>query len=288
MNTAAIEDVLLLAGAKRLPQLNGQISVKSEGPVKLQLIRTARMDVKQAGRVIVKAETSEPVIEEVLTQAGKQPFSIVLPSQSQPSLHAQLDDPLGLEWTVDIEYVLSVLHMTTQTELVRRPVTLNFSKQQGLPINVCEETRVSSHFWCCIEDPASHLLTLINSDSDTACAGGSWNMFAEIYNYSKHVVDKIQVKLERVIEAEGTRDSEIINLKEFKGIEPGRFIPSFPLSLQVPVAALPSLDLFVFSCKYFVEIKAIISHAHDVSVRIPVNVIPVPNDRVGRPVRQSG
>ena len=288
MSSVAIEDVLLLAGAKRLPQLSGQICVTGAGAVKLQLIRIARLDLRNSRRVLIQADETETVMEEVITQSGKQPFSLVLPSQSQPSLHAKLDDPLGIQCSVNIEYVLSVLHIKTQTELVRRPVPLNFAKQHGMPINICEETRVSSRFWCCVEDPTSHVLTLVTADTDTACAGGSWEIFAELYNYSRYPIDKVQVKLERTITAHATSNSEVITMKEFKGIEPGRYIPTFPISLQIPAAALPSVDVPSFSCKYYIGIKTLISHAHDVEVHIPVHVVPLTADKGTRAWKQSG
>ena len=199
-------------------------------------------------------------------------FSFRIPVKFTPSFE-------GISFredSVSVKYALSIMDDILETELCRTSITIEADMNRSRrSISVKEVVPISSGvFCCCNPDRNQKIVFLVDGDSDICVAGDSITLHIEIYNYSTLKVDSLKVKLRHLLNISGKKSNEDLNTIEFKGIEPGRYMPSFPVTFTFPRSSIPTTKFRTLFSTYHVEIICVTSGVGNAIIKVPVTLIP--------------
>ena len=272
--------------------VSGELVCRTDVPVNLKLVRCENVKVEDFGRRFVDDVSEHLVIEETfwpggLSKGGIAPFSFSA-IDCPPTLNIREQDAGGKTYQLEVNYHLLAVDPSSGKEITK--ITVNFERKasQGPKISMAEKLPVQSAFCCCLSEQAEYVNFLVNADSSAVEAGKPFLVFLEIYNYSTEAVKSISIRLSREIRAGSISSLDIITKLDFNGIESGKYMPSFPVNIQIPAKALPTLRLSQFKCTYFADVTASMDGASPLRLKIPVKVVPLLFKLIPRVLRKSG
>lgn len=272
--------------------VSGELVCRTDVPVNLQLVRCEKVKVEDFGRRFVDDMSEHIIIEETLwpgglSKGGIAPFSFSA-TDCPPTLNIREQDAGGKTYHLEINYHLLAVDPSYGQEITKLTVNFERKDSQGPKISMSEKLAVQSAFCCCFSEQAEYVNILVNADSNAVEAGKPLMIFLEIYNYSTQAVKTVSIKLSREIRAGSTTSLDIITKLDFNGIESGKYMPSFPVNIQIPAKALPTVCLAKFKCTYFADVTAFMDGASPLRMKIPVTVVPLLLKLSPRGLRKTG
>lgn len=288
MRSTKIENVscdLIEASLNRY-KVSGKIVSDKDSAMLIQFVRGEKIKIEDSGKRIFQ-DASETILFEETLLGGVSPFSFS--ADASPSMSVNEQDALGKVYQLDISYYLVCIDLSLNEEVAKTSLYLEgVAIYPRSKISLAEKLVISSGFCCCIGEQTDFINVLVNSESDSSETGKPFTLFLEVYNYATQAVKSVEVKLSREILAGSNEIYDIITKLDFNGVKPDKYIPSFPVNLQVPSQAIPTADFSKFKCSYFVDVAAILQNSSDVRFRISVRVFPLRNQSIPRALRKSG
>lgn len=177
---------------------------------------------------------------------------------------------------VSVRYALAIIDDILETELYRTGVIIESDiGRLRRPLSLKEGVSLSAGvFCCCSSDPSQKIVFLVDGDANVCFAGDTITLHIEVYNYSSFKVENLRVKLRHTRTTQGKRSEEEINTVDFKGIEPGRYMPSFPVGFTFPKSLLPTAKSYALVSEYYVEIICVTSGSDNAMVKFPITILP--------------
>ena len=254
--------------------------------VKIQFLKTETVRSIPIGVHSPEIRETEVLYESRMSESTLLSFS--LPMDTSPSSSTTCVDSESESYEVEIAYALVATDCLSGAELHREAVSIDPRPiSVGRIISIHKKYAVSVGVCCWASEEIDSVTLLVDSETDVASIGHAFTFYVEAYNYSSADIVKISAMLVQTRRLGKVQRVETVNKINFRGVQAGRYIPSFPVTFQIPIASLPSMQSKGVDCQYHVKLVLTVSGGADLEAKIPISILPATSTPARRAVSRS-
>jgi hypothetical protein len=186
------------------------------------------------------------------------------------------DASTGNLYKVELSYFIVAIDALLDEEVAKVSVNLDNTTNSGQrpKISFAEKLYLSSGFCCCFSQQTEYVEILLSCETDTVEQGMKLALIVEVYNYASLNVKTMHVQLSREILAGSSQINRTFSKMDLNGVDAGKYSPCFPVNIEIPPKAVPTVDFSGFKCLYFVDVSAVLEDSTKLHLRVPISVVP--------------